>query len=163
MPKFANNAWKNKIIILNCSKNSQTKTTRLLRMVLLYNQTAALNLCFLSAGSWIHAVPNKFRYLYHRKESESCSVLSDFLPPHGLVLKVGLLEWVAFFLLQWIFPTQELNQGLLHCRRIFFTWPASWEISMQVKKQHLEQDIEHRQALNRERSTLMLYIVTLLI
>ena len=40
---------------------------------------------------------------------------------NGLVLKVRLLEWVAFFLLQWIFPTQELNQGLLHCRRIFFT------------------------------------------
>ena len=85
LPKYDNNAWKNKIIILNnnCSKNPQTKTTGLVRMVLhcsvkLQSQTT-LNLCFLSAGSWIHAVPNKFRYLYQRKESESHSVLSDFV------------------------------------------------------------------------------------
>ena len=29
--------------------------------------------------------------------------------------------WVgSLFLLQWVFPTQELNQGLLHCRRIIY-------------------------------------------
>ena len=26
----------------------------------------------------------------------------------------------SFSLLQWIFPTQELNWGLLHCRRILY-------------------------------------------
>ena len=29
--------------------------------------------------------------------------------------------WSGYlFLLQWIFPTQELNQGLLHCRQILY-------------------------------------------
>ena len=55
-------------------------------------------------------------------ESESRSVVSDSLQPHGLYSPwnspgqntgVGSLS-----LLQWIFPTQELNQGLLHCRQI---------------------------------------------
>ena len=56
--------------------------------------------------------------------SESCSVVSDSLRPHGLYSQwnspgqntgVGSLS-----LLQGIFPTQESNQGLLHCRRILY-------------------------------------------
>ena len=55
-------------------------------------------------------------------ESESHSVMSDSLRPHGLYSPwnppgqstgVGSLS-----LLQWIFPTQELNWGLMHCRQI---------------------------------------------
>ena len=55
-------------------------------------------------------------------ESESCSVVSDFLWPHGLYspwnspgqnIGVGKLS-----LLQGIFPTQGSNPGLLHCRQI---------------------------------------------
>ena len=55
-------------------------------------------------------------------ESESCSVMSDSLWPHGLCspwnspgqnTRVGNLS-----LPQGIFPTQELNPGLLHCRWI---------------------------------------------
>ena len=38
------------------------------------------------------------------------------------------------------------------------TWPASWEICMQVKKQQLELDMEQQTG-----SKLRLYIVTLLI
>ena len=53
-------------------------------------------------------------------ESESRSVLSDCLRPHGLVLQARILEWVAFSLLQQIFPTQESNWGLLHCRQILY-------------------------------------------
>ena len=40
------------------------------------------------------------------------------------------------------------------------TWPASWEIWMQVRKQQLELEME---VPNRKRSTSRLYIVTLLI
>jgi len=40
------------------------------------------------------------------------------------------------------------------------TWPASWEICKQIKKQLLELDME--QGENQERSTSRLYIVTLL-
>ena len=55
-------------------------------------------------------------------KSESHSVVSDSLQPHGLYSPwnspgqntgVGSLS-----LLQGIFPTQESNQGLLHCRWI---------------------------------------------
>ena len=43
------------------------------------------------------------------------------------------------------------------------TWPASWEICIQVKKQQLEVLLNNRLVPNRERSTPKLYIVTLLI
>ena len=42
-------------------------------------------------------------------------------------------------------------------------WPASWEISMQVQKQHLELNMENRLVPNQESSTSRLYIFTLLI
>ena len=57
-------------------------------------------------------------------ESESCSVVSDSLQPHGLYspwnspsqnTEVGGLS-----LLQGISPTQGSNPGLLHCRRILY-------------------------------------------
>ena len=96
-------------------------------------------------------------------KSESRSVLSDFLRPHGLYIpwnspgqdtglgSLSVLQDVpkpgieprspalqgdslpakpqgkasntgvgSLFLLQWIFPTQESNRGLLHCRRILY-------------------------------------------
>ena len=43
------------------------------------------------------------------------------------------------------------------------TWPASWEICMQVKKQKLELDVEQQTGSKSERSMSRLYIVTLLI
>ena len=43
------------------------------------------------------------------------------------------------------------------------TWPASWEICMQVRKQELELYMEQRLVPNRKRSTSRLYIVTLFI
>ena len=43
------------------------------------------------------------------------------------------------------------------------TWPASWEICMQVRKQQLDWTWNNRLVPNWERSTSRLYIVTLLI
>ena len=60
----------------------------------------------------------------HPCESESLSVVSDSLWPHGLYSPwnspgqntgVGSLS-----LVQGIFPTQELNRGLPHCRQILY-------------------------------------------
>ena len=60
----------------------------------------------------------------HNSESESCSVVSNSLRPHELYSPwnspgqntgVGSLS-----LLQGIFPTQESNPGLLHCRQILY-------------------------------------------
>ena len=56
--------------------------------------------------------------------SESCSVVSDSLQPHGLYSpwdspgqNTGMGSWS---LLQGIFPTQRSNPGLLPCRRILY-------------------------------------------
>ena len=43
------------------------------------------------------------------------------------------------------------------------TWPASWEICMQVKKQQLELNIEQQTASKLGKEYIRLYIVTLLI
>ena len=57
-------------------------------------------------------------------ESESRSVMSDCLRPHGLYSpwnSPGQDTGVgSFSLLQRIFPTQESNWGLLHCTRILY-------------------------------------------
>ena len=57
-------------------------------------------------------------------ESESCSVMSDSLRPHGLyspwnspVQNTGMS---SLSLLQEILPTQGLNPGLPHCRQILY-------------------------------------------
>ena len=36
------------------------------------------------------------------------------------ISQARILEWVAIFLLQGVFPTLELNPGLPHCRWIFY-------------------------------------------
>ena len=57
-------------------------------------------------------------------ECESLSVISDSLQPHGLYRpwnSPGQDTGVgSLYLFQWIFPTQELNWGLLHCRWILY-------------------------------------------
>ena len=63
-------------------------------------------------------------FLNYISESESHSVVSDPLQPCGLYspwnspgqnTEVGSLS-----LLQGVFPTQESNQGLLHCKEILY-------------------------------------------
>ena len=57
-------------------------------------------------------------YVY---ESESHSVVSDSLRPHGLWNSPGQnTEVCSLSLLQGIFPTQELNPGLPHCRHTLY-------------------------------------------
>ena len=57
-------------------------------------------------------------------ESESCSVVSDFLRPHGLYsLRNSLGQNTregSRSLLQGIFPTWGSNPGLPHCRWILY-------------------------------------------
>ena len=73
-------------------------------------------------------------------ESDSRSVLSDSLQPHGLQPARLLCAWDSpskntgqgsHYLLQEIFLTQGSNPGLLHCRQIFYHLshqgsPQSW-------------------------------------
>ena len=74
------------------------------------------SLCYTRGPCWLPVL--------YMKWSESCSVVSDSLRPHGLCSPwnspgqntgVGSLA-----LLQGLFPTQELNPGLPHCRRILY-------------------------------------------
>ena len=55
------------------------------------------------------------------KVYQSCPTLCNFMDytVHG-VLQARILEWVAFSLLQGIFPTQGSNPGLLHCTWILY-------------------------------------------
>ena len=58
--------------------------------------------------------------------TQSCPTLFDpvdcSLPGSSVygILQARILEWVAIFLLQRIFLTQESNPGLLHCRQIVY-------------------------------------------
>ena len=55
-----------------------------------------------------------------------------------------------------------INCGKFWRRREYqMTWPASWEICMQVRKQQLE--LDNKLVPNRKRSSSRLYVVTLLI
>ena len=55
------------------------------------------------------------------KVSQLCPTLRELMDytVHG-ILQVRILEWVAFPFSRGIFPTQGLNPGLLHCRRILY-------------------------------------------
>ena len=59
-----------------------------------------------------------------KSESESHSVMSDLLPPHGLCSpwnSPGQNTGVdSHILLQGIFPIQRLNPGLSHCRWVLY-------------------------------------------
>ena len=61
---------------------------------------------------------------FSKSESESRLIMSKSLQPHGLYSpwnSPGQNTGVdSLSLLQGIFPTQELNPGLLHCRRILY-------------------------------------------
>ena len=70
-------------------------------------------------------------------ESESRSVVSNSLQPHGLYSPwnspgqntgVGSLS-----LLRGIFPTQESNSGLLHCRQILYHLSHQRSLFMNIK------------------------------
>ena len=77
----------------------------------------------------------------------SCSVMSDFVWPHGLWLTRLLSPWNSpgknievgnHFLLQGIFPTQESYLHLLHCRQILYhlshQGSLRWSLSYLLKK-----------------------------
>ena len=79
--------------------------------------------------------------------SVSYSVASNSLQPHGLQPTRLLSPWDSpakntefgcHTLLQGIFPTQELNPGLLHCRQIFFYClshhGSSWSRIREIKR-----------------------------
>ena len=56
---------------------------------------------------------------YKERKCRSFSHVQLFVTPwtgHG-ILQAGILEWVAFLFSRGIFPTQESNWGLLHCRQ----------------------------------------------
>ena len=65
-----------------------------------------------------------FFFFIHLAESESCSVVSYSLWPHGLYSPWNSLgqklEWVAFPFSRGIFPTQGSNPDLPHCRWILY-------------------------------------------
>ena len=75
--------------------------------------------------------------------SESHSVLSSSLRPHGLysppdssvpgILQARIYEW-GLSLLQRIFPTQESNWGLLHCSLFLYQLSYQGSPKMDISK-----------------------------
>ena len=55
------------------------------------------------------------------KVTQSCPTLCNLrdYTVHG-ILQARILEWVSLSLFQRIFPTQGLNPGLQHCRKILY-------------------------------------------
>ena len=78
---------------------------------------------FILHVAFLHSLPVSTLYPLE-SESESCSVMSDSLQPHGLYSpwnSPGKNTGVGCHsLLQEIFPTQGLNPGLPHCRWILY-------------------------------------------
>ena len=76
-----------------------------------------------------------------RLVAQLCPTLCDPVDytAHG-ILQVRILEWVAYLLLQGIFPTQGSNPGLLHCRRILYqlSYQGSPRILERVDLSHLQ-------------------------
>ena len=96
---------------------------------------------------------NKMKKRPHKvKATQSCPTLCDPVDytAHG-ILQVRILEWVAYPLLQGIFPTQGSNPGLLHCRRILYqlSYQGSPEVTWMSpnpiwKNSNTLRDIRHR-------------------
>ena len=88
-----------------------------------------------------------WRAAIHRV-TKSRTRLSDWTELNWKPLTVWIITNCGKFLKTWEYQT---------------TLPAFWEICIQVKKQQLEPDMEHRTGSKLEKSTSRLYIVTLLI
>ena len=93
-------------------------------------------------GSWTQN-PSEVK-VWNHCESESRSVVSDSLQPHGLHSpwnSPGLNTGVgSLSLLQGVFPTQGLNPGLLHCRRTLYQLshkgsPMKWQWRINLSEQ----------------------------
>ena len=81
--------------------------------------------------------PRKVKYSEGVKWSESFSVMSDSLWPHGLWNSPGQNTGAgSLSLLRWIFPNQELNWSLLHADGFFTNWAIR-------EAQHLEGGWSH--------------------
>ena len=85
--------------------------------------------------------------IYGCEKSESCSVVSDSLWPHGVYHpwnSPGQNTRVASLsLLQGIFPTQRSNPGLWHCRWILYQLthkgsPWIWELNHKAECQRID-------------------------
>ena len=81
------------------------------------------SILFLFHALWVSAISCKYVYNAWKRESVSCSVVSNsdpmyYSPPgssvHG-ILQVRIKKWVAIS-----FSIEGLNLGLLHCRQILY-------------------------------------------
>ena len=106
--------------------------------------------CYASFSHKLHYLIscNSPSYLFHKIFNNmkwSCSVVCltlcdpmDCSPPgssiHG-ILQARILEWVAIFLVQGIFPTQGSNPSLPHCRQML-CWLSYQGSSNNIVQEH---------------------------
>ena len=115
------------------------------RVGLEWNENLTLGKCCVNCNSQMkseHVTLEVIKLVQEKvkseSESESDSVVSDSLWPHGLYIPWNSLgqntQVGSLSLLQGIFPTQESNGGLLYCRRFLYQEiPSSREVWYNLK------------------------------
>ena len=105
-------------LLIFCLEDLSTDVSEVLKSLLLYSDP------FLPLGLLVFV-------FYISVQFSCCWVVSDSLWPHGLQHARLLCPWNSpgrntgvgsRSLLQGIFPTQEWNPRLLHCRQILYCW-----------------------------------------
>ena len=102
-------------------------------------------------------------------------VQAEFRKGKGIIDQIANICWIIEKARElqkticFIDYTKAIDCVDYNCGKFFKRWkyqttlPVSWELCIQVKKQQLELDMEHKLVQNRKRSTSVLYTVTLLI
>ena len=99
----------------------------------------------LSQASTVHE-PRTFVCSTFRKGRGTRDQIANI---HWIIEKAREFQKKHLFLLYWLCQSlwlcgSQQTRKLFKRRKYQATWPASWEICMQVKKQHLEPDMEQR-------------------
>ena len=114
-----------------CKTSTQSRTSESVTQLTLCSELP-LWTCLLRDSLFLGLTPSWGREAFRRQEEGDANpcycrpFISDPMdcsPPgssaHG-ILQARILKWVAFPFSRGIFPTQRLNLGLLHCRRILY-------------------------------------------
>ena len=89
------------------------------------------------------------------KVSQSCPTLCDpmdYSPWNSLGQNTGV-DSLSFF--QWVFPTQQLNWGLLHCRQILY------QLSYEGSPSHSNTWLEKKSSWSKSAENLIHHVLVL--
>ena len=155
--------WKRSVFI-PISKKGNAKECSNYHMIALFSQASRMMLKILQprlqqyTNQELPDVPAGFRKGRGTRDqiANICWIIKKRVPEKHLVLLYWLLQSL------WLCGSQQTGR-FWKSWEYQTTWPVSWEICMQVKKQQLELDMEQQTGSKLGKSTSRLYIVILLI